>query len=296
MSTQRQIARSAGLIGALTGVSRVLGFLRDMVIAAAFGTGPAAEAFVVSFKIPNLLRDLVGEGATNAAFVPVLTECREKHPAQFWNLVTRLFVWMSAILTVISVLGILFSPQIVAVIAPGFLDQGQGEKFTLTVGLTRVIFPYILLIGLSALAMGVLNTLKEFKSSAFGPALLNISLIVAGYFFESTYGPMALVVGVLIGGALQLGCQVRPLFRSGFRWTWSGGQNGYGKKIGRLLLPRAFGSALYHPGLLRALGGARRPIRALLFQPVVSTAVGHFWHRHGPGGLAQLLLPAYPQG
>src|SRR3990167_1555668 len=101
MSTHRQLARSAGVIGGLTSVSRVLGFARDMVIAAAFGTGIGAEAFVVSFKIPNLLRDLVGEGAANSAFVPVLTECREKQKEEFWTLVTTLFWLMAGVLALL---------------------------------------------------------------------------------------------------------------------------------------------------------------------------------------------------
>ncbi len=241
----RSVAKSAGVIGGLTSISRVLGFIRDMVIAAAFGTGLGAEAFVVSFKIPNLLRDLVGEGAANSAFVPVLTECREKKPDHFWSLVTSLFCSMAVILIVLSVLGIFFAPQIVALIAPGFVHSSDPDKFPLTVKLTRVIFPYIFLIGLSALAMGVLNTLREFKSSAFGPALLNITLIIAGVYFEKDYGPMALVVGVLIGGALQLWVQIPPLMKSGFRWVGPSSDHGYGRKIGKLLLPRAFGSALY---------------------------------------------------
>ena len=89
------LIKSAGVIGGLTGISRILGFVRDLVIASFFGTGLGAEAFVVSFKIPNLLRDLVGEGATNSAFVPVLTECREKRPAEFWGLVSTLFWWIA---------------------------------------------------------------------------------------------------------------------------------------------------------------------------------------------------------
>src|SRR3990167_7052182 len=90
--------KSTGIIGGFTAISRVLGFVRDMVIAVSFGTGLAAEAFVVSFKIPNLLRDLVGEGAANAAFVPVLTECRERRKEEFWGLVSALFLVMGLVL------------------------------------------------------------------------------------------------------------------------------------------------------------------------------------------------------
>ncbi len=245
MSTPRSILKSAGVIGALTAVSRVLGFIRDLIIAAAFGTGIGAEAFVVSFKIPNLLRDLVGEGATNAAFVPALTECRQTRPEDFWKLVNTLFAVMTAALLVLSVLGVVGAPWIVRLVAPGFMDSSDPEKFPLTVHLTRVIFPYILLIGLSALAMGVLNSLKEFTSSAAGPCLLNLSMIVAGFFFEKRYGPMALVIAVLVGGALQLAFQIPPLFGRGFRWASPDWHHPSLKKIGKLLVPRALGSAVY---------------------------------------------------
>src|SRR6185436_10164027 len=106
-------------IGALTGVSRVLGFVRDLVIATAFGTGLGAEAFVVSFKIPNLLRDLVGEGATNSAFVPVMTECHENQKEEFWPLVSTLFLVMALILSFLTLMGVIFTPQIVKLLAPG---------------------------------------------------------------------------------------------------------------------------------------------------------------------------------
>jgi len=226
-------------------VSRVLGFARDLVIAAAFGTGIGAEAFVVSFRIPNLLRDLVGEGAANAAFVPVLTESHEKKQEEFWTLVSTLFFLMTGILIVLSLLGSFFAPQVVRLIAPGFLSSQDPDKFPLTVHLTRVLFPYVLLISLSALAMGVLNSLKEFTSSALGPILLNLSMIVTGYFFEAAYGPMALVIGVLCGGVLQLACQIPPLVKKGFKVTKPDWRHPAIRRIGKLLLPRAFGSALY---------------------------------------------------
>ncbi len=245
MSIHRSVARSAGVIGLLTGLSRVLGFVRDLVIAAAFGTGVSAEAFIVSFKIPNLLRDLVGEGATNSAIVPVLTECREKKKEDYWRLVSTLVVTMAGILALISVLGVAFAPGIVRLIAPGFVHASDPQKFPLTVHLTRVIFPYIFLIGLSALAMGVLNSLKEFTSSAFGPSLLNLSMIISGFYFERSYGPIALVIAVLVGGALQLGCQIPPLLKSGFHFVKPDFHLESARKIGRLLVPRALGSALY---------------------------------------------------
>lgn len=245
MSTHRKVAKSAGIIGSLTAVSRVLGFIRDIVIATVFGTGVSAEAFVVSFKVPNLLRDLVGEGATNSAFVPVLTEYKEKNPEEFWRLVSTLVCLMAAVLALLSLLGVWLAPEIVRLLAPGFVVSSDPRKFPLTVHLTRVIFPYVFFIGLSALAMGVLNSLKEFTSSALGPILLNICMIIAGVWFEKRYGAMALVVAVLCGGVLQLLCQVPMLLKSGFHFTRPKFRHPAARKIGKLLVPRALGSALY---------------------------------------------------
>jgi len=137
---------------------------------------------------------------------------------------------MGSILVLLTILGIYFSPQIVSVLAPGFVNSSDPAKFPLTVKLTRVIFPYIFLIGLSALAMGILNALQEFTSSAFGPVLLNVCMIISGVFFEKYYGPMALVVAVLAGGVLQLAWQIRPLLASGFHFTKPTMNHGYAKK------------------------------------------------------------------
>lgn len=245
MSTHRGLARSAGVIGALTGVSRILGFVRDMVIAAAFGTGYAAEAFVVSFKIPNLLRDLVGEGAANAALVPVLTEYRQKRPADYWGLVSTLLGVSAAVLLAVTVAGVVLAPQLVQLIAPGFAGSTDPGKYPLAVQLTRWMFPYIFLIGLSAWAMGTLNSLGEFAASALGPILLNVCMIVAGFVFEPTYGPYALVGGVLAGGVLQLTCQIPALLKAGYRPSLPGRSMEAAARVGRLLIPRALGSAVY---------------------------------------------------
>lgn len=236
----------------MTGLSRILGFVRDWMIAALFGTGVNAEAFVVSFRIPNLLRDLAGEGAANAAIVPVLTEYRQKEGRGFWSLVSTLFVAMTGALALLSLLGILFAPQIVRLIVPGFVHSVEAGKLDLTVHFTRFLFPYLVLIGLSALAMGVLNSLGEFTSSAVGPVLLNACLIAAGFLFGRSYGPMALVAGVLIGGVLQLGCQARPLLKKarlpdgrGFHPARPDFRMEPVRQIAKLFVPRILGSALY---------------------------------------------------
>src|SRR3989338_2365214 len=180
MSTHKSLAKSAGVIGLGISASRILGFIRDIVIAAIFGTSMPFQAFVVAFRIPNLLRDLVGEGAANAAFVPVLTGYAATKPKEeFWKLARVLLNVMTVILASITVAGVIFAPVIVAIIS-GFVKN--AELFRLTVTLTRTIFPYIFLIGLTAYTTGVLNSLKLFGASSFSQPLWNLVFIMAAVF------------------------------------------------------------------------------------------------------------------
>lgn len=243
-STHGGLARSAGVIGAFTMVSRVLGFLRDILMARWFGTGLAAEAFVVSFKLPNLFRDLVGEGAMNAAIVPVLSETRAlKGDAEFKRLVGALGIWIFGVLTVITAFGVIFAPAVVSLVAPGF--GADPEKFALTVRLTRLIFPFIFLIGLSAFLMGVLNTLNNFGSSALGPAVQNLMMIAALALAVPRWGVEALAWGVLVGGFLQCLLQVGAFAKVGARWATEAIWHPGVQKVLRLLGPRLWGTAVY---------------------------------------------------
>ena len=186
MSTHKSIAKSASVIAVATLISRILGFIRDIVIARLFGVYLYAQAFVIAFRIPNLFRDLVGEGATNAAFVPVFSEYAHKHTKEeFWELANVVLNLLLVILMVITVLGIIFSPIIVRLIAPGFISS--PEKLETTIKLNRVIFPYVLLICLAAYSMGILNSLKHFAVPAFAPCLLNISIIIFALLFGEGY-------------------------------------------------------------------------------------------------------------
>lgn len=238
------MARSAGLIGLFTLFSRVLGFARDVLMARWFGTGIAAEAFVVSFKLPNLFRDLVGEGAMNSAIVPVLSETKAlKSEGEFKGLIGALGMWITAVLTLITAAGVLFAPAVVGVVAPGF--AADPEKFDLTVRLTRLIFPFIFLIGLSAYFMGVLNTLGNFGSSALGPVAQNLTMIVALVWAVPLMGIEALAWAVLIGGLIQCLLQTGAFLKVGARYAreslWHPGV----QKVLRLLGPRVFGTAVY---------------------------------------------------
>lgn len=237
------VARSAAVIGLATLASRILGFIRDVVIARLFGIYIYAQAFVIAFRIPNLFRDLVAEGAANAAIVPVLSEYSVKRSKEeFWELANILLNLLLVILSVITILGIIFSPLLVRLIAPGFISS--PEKLEATIRLNRIIFPYILLIGLSAYATAMLNSLKNFAVSAFAPCLLNISIIIFALLFGE--GIKGLASGILVGGLLQLAIQVPVLYKKGFYPKLVLHFNHPGViQVGKLMLPRLASSSIY---------------------------------------------------
>lgn len=247
MSTHKSLARSAGIIGLGISASRILGFVRDIIIAAVFGTSVPLQAFVVAFRIPNMLRDLVGEGAANAAFVPVLSSYAvKKTKEEFWGLAQALLNVMIVVLAAITALGMAFTPAIVALIAPGFVKD--PEKFRITVELTRWMFPYIFLVGLTAYTTGILNSLKLFGASAFSQPLWNIVFIAAALWLcpLMQVPVMGLALGVLAGGVLQLLVQVPQLASRGLafprldRFRHPGAA-----EVGRLLVPRVLGASIY---------------------------------------------------
>ncbi|MFA5144736.1 MAG: murein biosynthesis integral membrane protein MurJ [Candidatus Omnitrophota bacterium] len=243
LQTHRSLAKSASVIGLATLCSRILGFIRDVIIARLFGVYIYAQAFVIAFKIPNLFRDLVGEGATNAALVPVFSQYAVTHSKEeFWELINVVLNLLLVVLMSITLLGIILSPVIVRLIAPGF--TASPEKLEATIRLTRIIFPYILLVSLAAYSMGILNSLKHFAVPAFAPCLLNISIIVFALIFGE--GIKGLALGILAGGILQLAVQVPVLYKKGFRLKFPARFNHpAAKTIGVLMLPRILSSSIY---------------------------------------------------
>lgn len=240
--SNKLMAKSAGIIGAATLFSRILGFIRDVLFAAYFGTGISAQAFVVAFRIPNLLRDIIGEGATNSAVVPVLVEeLAHNGKDQFWRLANILLNILLLILTFFTICGFLFAKPIVTAIAPGFL--ADPAKHELTVALTRLIFPFLIFIGLAAYAMGVLNALKHFALPAFSMALLNVAMIIGMVFWKQDI--YALAIALLIGGFLQFAVQVPALVKKGITFKCNNFIHPKIKKIGWLLVPRIFGTGVY---------------------------------------------------
>lgn len=227
------LLRAVATVSGWTFVSRVLGFVRDMIIASMFGAGAATDAFFVAFRIPNLLRRLFAEGAFSQAFVPILADHKNRHgDAQTKVLVDRVATVLASSLLVVTIVGILVAPAIVLVGAPGF--SARPEKFALTVELLRITFPYILFISLVAFAAGILNTWSRFAVPAFTPTLLNLSFIVGALVFAPYFDPPIKVLAwaVFIGGALQLAWQIPYLARLGMLpWWRSGGEARFGPRV-----------------------------------------------------------------
>ncbi|SFR86315.1 putative peptidoglycan lipid II flippase [Marinobacter daqiaonensis] len=210
------LLRSSGLVGMMTMLSRVLGLVRDMVIARYFGAGAGADAFFVAFKIPNFLRRLFAEGAFAQAFVPVLSSYRQQGDLKsVQGLVNAVAGSLGVILLAVTLVAMAGSPVLTAVFAPGFVDD--EVKFGLASEMLRITFPYLLLISLTAFAGGILNSYDRFAVPAFTPVLLNLTLISAAIFMTPLMEEpvMALAWGVFIAGALQLFFQLPFLMRLG---------------------------------------------------------------------------------
>ncbi len=209
MSEKRKIAKTASVVGGATLLSRIFGFVRDMIVAQLFGAGMATDAFFVAFRIPNLLRRLVGEGSLTASFIPVYSEyISQKSKEEGDELVSASFSVLAIVLILLTGLGVLFSPWIIKLMAYGF--SLEPEKFKLTVLLTRLMFPYIFFIGLVALAMGILNSWKHFAAPALAPVLLNLAIIACALLFSGILKEpiLSLAFGVLLGGIVQLLFQI----------------------------------------------------------------------------------------
>ena len=237
------VAKAAGLIGAATFSSRILGLIRDIVLARLFGATPAADAFFVAYRIPNLLRELFAEGSMSSAFIPVFTEyhtLRTKQDA--WELASAMFTTVLTLITLITLVGILAAPGIVWLLAPGFHDD--PSKISVTTLLTRIMFPYLLFISLAALAMGILNSLRAFAAPALSPVLFNLFVIGCALFLSPLLAEpiMGVAIGVVAGGAAQFAMQLPGLRLRGMLFTWRFEPRHAGvRRIGTLIVPSLLG-------------------------------------------------------
>src|SRR5262245_33565954 len=240
------VLRALATVSSLTFVSRILGFARDFIIARAFGAGLATDAFIVAFRLPNLLRRLFAEGAFSQAFVPVLAEQKNKtSPEEVRSVIDRVATLLFLALVATALLGMALAPVVVYISAPGF--AANPAKFDLTVTMLRITFPYIAFISLVAFAAGVLNTWSRFSVPAITPALLNVAFILGGLFFADRFDPPVLVLAwaVFGGGVLQLAFQIPFLARMGLmpRWRLDLRHPGV-RRVLKLMGPATFGVSI----------------------------------------------------
>jgi putative peptidoglycan lipid II flippase len=220
--SDRLNTKAAGIIGLAVMCSRVLGLVREQIFAALFGGGMAMDAFTAAFRIPNLLRDLFAEGALSMAFVTTFSKTIARGGDQdAWRLANKVATMTALVLGVLCVVGMVFSPELVALLAPGF----DPDKAALTAHLTRIMFPFILLVSLAALVMGMLNAKNRFGMPAMASSFFNIGSIVGGvalgFWIDPHFGTRALIglaFATLIGGGLQLAVQLPSLARLGYRF------------------------------------------------------------------------------
>lgn len=255
MST-KNIAKSAVIVSVITMLSRILGYMRDALNAALLGVGMVSDAFFVAFRIPNMLRNLLAEGALSSAFIPVFTEYLEKKKKEdVWLLTSNLLTVLNIVLIVLTAIGITFADPIVRIMAPGFIKD--PTKFALTVQLTRYLFPFIYFISIAALFLGVLNSLKKFSMPAFAPVVLNVAMIAAGLWVCPLFGKdpekqvYGWVIGALVGAVLQIIIQWIPARNEGFKYKFFIDLKEPGlRKIGKLMLPATVAQSVTQINLL----------------------------------------------
>ncbi len=250
MSEERTFTRHATTVSGLTLLSRVAGLVRDMVFAFLFGAGMAADAFNIAFTIPNVFRRLLAEGALSIAFVPVFTDYKStRSPEESRHLYNVTFTLFLIVLVVVTLVGVLASPLLVKLFAPGF----EADKFELTVFLNRLVFPYIFFIGFASLLIGILHTHRHFAAPAAAPVLLNASIITAALLLSGLVEPpiTAMAIGVLSGGLLEVLLQLPFVRLKGvrLRFRWDPGHRAVKKMLG-LMGPAAFGIAVYQVNIL----------------------------------------------
>ena len=252
MTDKKQILKSASIITLVTIISRILGYVRDQRIAVLLGTTPISVAYQLAFRIPNLFRRLVAEGAMTASFIPVFANyMREKGEKEVWDFANKLFWTLALVVAVITVLGMVFSPYVIQLFTS---DIGSAGGLDLAVGLNRIIFPYLFFVALAALAMGILNCFHVFGLPAATPIFWNVasivfSMAVVWKYFKSP--AMSLAAGVLVGGVLQFLIQVPQLVQKGMKFNFGVSFSHPGiQNVARLMIPRLFGIGVAQINLL----------------------------------------------
>ncbi|MDA9272090.1 murein biosynthesis integral membrane protein MurJ [bacterium] len=249
---RQSLLRSTSLVSVMTFVSRIMGFARDMIIAQLFGAQAGMDAFYVAFKIPNFMRRLFAEGAFAQAFVPVLAEYQKTRTMDEVRVfLARVLGSMSAILSLVTLIGVIAAPVVIYIFAPGFGED--SARSMLATDMLRLTFPYLMLVSLTAMAGAILNTYGYFGVPAFTPVLLNISMIIAAVYFSPKFSQpvVALAWGVLFAGIAQLLFQIPFLFHRKLLVKPSVVMNDPGvKRVLKLMIPALFGVSIAQINLL----------------------------------------------
>jgi len=227
MAKEKLNTRAAGIVALAVMLSRVLGLARELIFAGLFGAGRGMDAFITAYRAPNLLRDLFAEGALSVAFVTVFSKLGvERSHEAAWELARKMATMVLVFMSGVTLLGIIFAPLLIAVLAPGF----DAEKSAFAVELTRIMFPFILMVSLAALVMGMLNSRNIFGVPALASSFYNLGSIFGGvtlaWMIDPTFGPRALIgmaIGTLLGGFLQLAVQIPSLRKVGFTFHFDFG-------------------------------------------------------------------------
>ncbi len=255
----RKLLKSGLIVSVMTLISRVLGLVRDVVVAKLMGDGAAADVFFFANKIPNFLRRLFAEGAFAQAFIPVLTEVHQNHEkAELKAFVAKISGTLGAIVFIVSLIGVIASPVLAALFGTGWFIawlQGDeaGDKFQLASTMLKITFPYLAFVSLTGLAGAILNTLNKFAVAAFTPVLLNVCIIACAVFLapDMEQPAFALAWGVFIGGIVQLAFQLPFLYRAGLlvkpKWGW---RDENVVKVRTLMIPALFGVSVGQINLL----------------------------------------------
>lgn len=255
----KQLLKASIVVSAMTFLSRILGLIRDIVVANFMGAGAAADVFFFANKIPNFLRRLFAEGAFAQAFIPVLAEVQaENDNTKLREFVAKVSGTLGAIVFVTAIVGVIASPVLAAMFGMGWFvdyvnDEPGGQKFELASLLLKITFPYIFFISLAGFVGAVLNTLNKFAATAFTPVLLNVCIIGCAYYLSPYVSDtaFALAWGVFLGGFVQLTFQLPFLFRAGLlvkpKWGWSDPNV---KKVRILMIPALFGVSVSQINLL----------------------------------------------
>lgn len=240
-SESKTVTGAALLIGCATLLSRGIGIIRDRVFAHSFGAGPIMDAYYASFKIPDLLYNLLIVGALTAGFIPTFTRLLSENKSSAWKLANNIVTIVAVVLVVISGVGILVTPHLIPALFTGFNSETTAQ----TIAMTRIMLLSPLLLGISMVMGGILQSLRQFLLYSFAPVLYNLGIIAGTLLLVPHWGPVGLAWGVVLGALLHMSLQIIGAYKNGYRWQWSFNlRDTNTKRIGHLMIPRTLGLGL----------------------------------------------------